>query len=250
MPEKSVSCRVERLSWDSARFGFEVGRVMGDPPDEESLQEVLERGGKDHFELVYWFTRRDWEPGPTILRSHHGRMVDRKTTFERRLSSAESWPPTNDVAIEDVTRESPSPGILALGVSAGEYSRFRVDRDFPPHLFIDLYRTWTSRSLKGEIADAVLLASLPEARLAGLVTLALENEDVSIGLIAVAASVRGRGVGSALIAAAHRWAVGNRRHLVSVVTQADNAPACGLYRKAGYTVSDVVRVYHFWPQRR
>jgi hypothetical protein len=46
----------------------------------------------------------------------------------------------------------------------------------------------------------------------------------------------------------HHWLVQRGAGRVSVVTQLDNRPACRLYATAGYQLTDLKFIYHFWPQ--
>jgi GNAT superfamily N-acetyltransferase len=69
----------------------------------------------------------------------------------------------------------------------------------------------------------------------------------NIGLIAVAETHRGRGIGSLLIAEAHRWMSAAGATKSTVVTQAANAPACRLYKRTGYSLEHAENYYHFWP---
>ena len=101
----------------------------------------------------------------------------------------------------------------------------------------------------GELADAVLVAGGGTHRddPVGLITVSLAGEQGSIGLIAVDESARGRGIGSRMIHAAHRWLLGHGARNVEVVTQLDNHKACRLYEKCGYIHAELQHVYHFWP---
>jgi dTDP-4-amino-4,6-dideoxy-D-galactose acyltransferase len=69
----------------------------------------------------------------------------------------------------------------------------------------------------------------------------------NIGLIAVAETQRGRGIGSLLIEAAHGWMAAAGAKKSTVVTQAANVPACRLYERTGYTLEHAENFYHFWP---
>ena len=59
-----------------------------------------------------------------------------------------------------------------------------------------------------------------------MITVKVTDGVGNIGLVAVAASHRGRGVGSKLIEAAHRWMHEHDAIKSTVVTQGANAPAC------------------------
>jgi ribosomal protein S18 acetylase RimI-like enzyme len=80
-----------------------------------------------------------------------------------------------------------------------------------------------------------------------MVTVAEADRVGNIGLIAVHERARGRGVGAALMAAAHRWMAGRGAAAATVVTQLDNAAACRLYQASGYGLAGVWHCYHFWP---
>ncbi len=69
-----------------------------------------------------------------------------------------------------------------------------------------------------------------------------------IGLLAVGAEYRGRGLGTALLQAVDEWAVGRGLSSVSVVTQLENEAACRLYERAGFRVDRIDQVCHFWLQ--
>jgi dTDP-4-amino-4,6-dideoxy-D-galactose acyltransferase len=119
----------------------------------------------------------------------------------------------------------------------------------PAGAFESLYRTWTARSATGELADTLLVAAPPgrEGEPLGLVTIAIDGPAGQIGLIAVRDEARGRGVGSMLVAAAHRRMLARAAWRATVVTQLDNAAACRLYERSGYRLADLRNFYHFWP---
>ena len=80
-----------------------------------------------------------------------------------------------------------------------------------------------------------------------MVTVAVEGRAGRIGLIAVDAALRGRGLGGVLLRAAHQFMVRRGCDHALVTTQRDNVPACRLYEQAGYVIDTARNVYHFWP---
>ena len=130
------------------------------------------------------------------------------------------------------TATTPSAALTELAIAAGKYSRFNVDPAFPREKFQAMYRLWIERSVRGELADAVLVAATDptdneeqvQSDPAGMITVAESGGVAQIGLIAVAGTMRGRGIGSALIDAAHRWMQSRGACEARVVTQLDNLP--------------------------
>jgi dTDP-4-amino-4,6-dideoxy-D-galactose acyltransferase len=249
LAEPATTKLLSSLEWDSRHFGFPVGRVAAGATDDE-LHAALEQARHGQYRLIYWATSPDRASPPELLAAFDGRLVDRKVTFSRSLSDGGSPPGrSSETTIVPFAEQETSAELAALAIAAGAYSRFAVDVRIPRAQFEQLYRIWIERSVRGEIADVVLAArgNATEATLAGMVTVKVANGIGNIGLVAVAKSHRGRGIGSRLIDGAHRWMAGRGAVQATVVTQAANRPACRLYERAGYTVARAENYYHFWP---
>ena len=238
--------------WDSDHFGYPVGFITGPDVGENELQEQLDYARHGGVRLVYWATWSGRPVSASVLRTHGGLLVDRKATFRMDLDRDQGVavdPASLQLGIQKQPR-GPAPGwLLRLGVAAGQFSRFQVDRNIPRERFEALYETWVDRSAQGDLADAVLVACQhpPSSEGCGMVTIALREGIGKISLIAVAESWRGRGVGRFLVAAAHRWMAAQGARQAVVVTQLANQPACRLYQSCGYSLDVVQDFYHFWP---
>jgi dTDP-4-amino-4,6-dideoxy-D-galactose acyltransferase len=245
-PAAAIS--ITHLDWDTSHFGFSVGRIAAETTDAE-LHTALNEARTRAYRLVYWATPPDRAPPPRLLAEFNGRLVDRKVTFSRSLSGADQPAAKSHVTIVPFDESECSTELTALAIAAGAYSRFAADPRIPRDKFERLYQVWIERSVRGEIADAVLVArdSAAEAHLAGMITVKVTNGVGNIGLVAVAETHRGRGIGSHLIDAAHGWMIARNATKTTVVTQAANAPACRLYERAGYTIEQAENYYHFWP---
>jgi dTDP-4-amino-4,6-dideoxy-D-galactose acyltransferase len=246
-----------RLDWDSGVFGFPVGEIVAPhfPPD--ALHVALAEARADGRRLVYWRTA---EAGDSAtLAETGGSLVDRKVTFVAcpipRPASPDDKVGARGSANPDGARLEPQvepclPGmpvadLEALAIQSGEYSRFAFDPDFPRDKFLALYRIWIQRSLAKEIADEVL-AVRDGGRAVAMITLGARNGRGDIGLVAVDAAYRRRGLGKRLFDAAHAWFGKRNLAACQVVTQERNREACALYHRLGYRVERVEYVHHFW----
>jgi dTDP-4-amino-4,6-dideoxy-D-galactose acyltransferase len=240
------------LPWDTNHFGFPVAMVTVPDTDDDAARHALTEAQSDGFRLVYWRTDPERPASQDLLRNFAGRLVDRKATFETELDSIDRKS-TSSAASFDVAEypKGPAePALSALAIMAGEYSRFRIDPDVPPEKFAEMYTTWIERSARRELADVVLVARERDGQgLSGFVTIRVQSDAGVIGLIAVAAESRGRGIGGALIHAAHRWMIKSGCRRAEVVTQLTNVKACRLYERCGYNLREVILCYHFWPDK-
>jgi dTDP-4-amino-4,6-dideoxy-D-galactose acyltransferase len=249
-----------RRDWECEHFGFSVAQISQANLNDAELVETLRLARDGGIRLAVWPTTETREVPGEITTEFAGALVDRKATFTRSLGASpatETVDETTDQHCPGVfpyTASAPSSALIGLAIAAGKFSRFRVDPAFPQEKFLAMYRLWIERSVRGELADMVLVAAADlidnpervELDPAGMVTLAESGGVGQIGLIAVAGAMRGRGIGSALITAAHRWMQARGAVKTQVVTQLANLPACRLYERAGYQLARVQNFYHFW----
>jgi len=256
---------LESRPWDSAHFGWPVGRITESELTNSDLLRVLEQAAADGYRLLYWSTKAQRAPSELILAHYRGRLVDRKTTYSMRLDATQaefnaamvhsSKPPVDnaDLAadgawlVRPYAQSQPCAALEKLAIAAGMWSRFAMDPEIPPDKFTALYRIWIERSVLGELADAVLVAQLHgQSEPLGMVTISRLDNVGQIDLIAVAEGARGKGIGGLLLRGAERWMRNNDCQAARVVTQRHNEPACRLYERHGFQLSKTENYYHFW----
>ena len=199
-----------------------------------------------------------------------GVFVDRKSTyvasikqFDRALLCARAFedshfgihrcPHTTDniAMVSDRLKE--------LAVESGVYSRFNTDESLSKEGFRAMFTMWLINSLNRSLADEVFVV---HDRLAdrsgggggeelGFITVKRTSDNVvNIGLLAVSASHRRKGLAYALLSRAVLWALeavgGDPAAMLTVVTQGGNKPACECYEKFGFSLSSVQDIYHCW----
>lgn len=249
----AVEPSLSLLEWDSAEFGFPVGKINGADVSEAVLARLLQQSRDLGLALVYWFRAESdlIAKGSPVLTEFTGNLITRQATFKKRLRSpitAQRWS-VGGISVVDYPPGPPCTELMDLGLAAGTESRFRVDPRFPRLAFEHLYSTWVQRSTVRALADVVLVAREGSTHIVGFVTVKRKEADVgAIGLIAVAGSVRSRGVGRMLLEAADEWMVQQALSSAQVITQLSNSAACRLYERNGYSLASVESVYHFWPQ--
>jgi ribosomal protein S18 acetylase RimI-like enzyme len=126
-------------------------------------------------------------------------------------------------------------------------TRFYYDPCFPVERCDALYETWITRSCSEDFADVVIVADL-DSRPVGYITCRLSDDKMrgQIGLVGVAASAQGRGVGRQLVRESLNWFAQRGVEVVDVVTQGRNVPAQRLYQSAGFVTHTVQLWYHKW----
>lgn len=234
------SCRL--LEWDSAFFGFPVARIDPELRARDALESALAALGARSFRLAYWQPPAD-ESLRATARALGGTLAGTLARFERALAPGAEAPARAGFVLERCG--APTRELEELALAAGARSRFAVDPRMPAGTAARMYAIWIRESFGGAMGDEVL-AARDAAGAAGLATLKRDGTEGTIGLVAVAARLRGAGVGQLLMeAAAARFAqLGAVRAVV--VTQGENLAACRLYESCGFAQAGVRLAVHFW----
>ena len=174
-----------------------------------------------------------------------GRFVDCKITYIIDEESMRAPIAGTGVSAERYDGTQADSALVRLARQSGAYSRFRTDPAVAPSVCEQIYDAWLANSLNGSIADAVYVVRR-DGTPVGMVTVGERNARGDIGLLAVDDSARRLGIGRALVARAHEWALAKGYRAMQVVTQRANEPACGLYERCGYRVETMVAVFHHW----
>lgn len=156
-----------------------------------------------------------------------------------------------DTTVRDVSSED-VPAIISFGKCAFGYSHLYADPLLPKMQSDKLHETWLRNDCNGR-ADFVLVAEAND-RVFGFIA-GLWNDSYEkifgighghIDLIAVAEDMRGRGIGSQLIAACMQRFLIRGASLVTVSSQATNLGAIRLYQGCGFEFSGFEVTMHAW----
>jgi len=237
-----------KLDWDSDHFGFRVARSEPSHAPVDALRADLERAREEGVRLVYAF--RDAAPSvpAELLDEFGGRAVCTQVAFRKLLLSEAGPPAPEGIRIERFTATVVPEDLQALAIEAGGFSRFRLDPGIPRPAFEALYRTWCERSVRGELADHVLVAHGESGDRLGLVSVARSDDPECgrIGLLSVNPRWHRFGIATALMSAAEdRMREAGCREAM-VVTQQENVEVCRFYRSCGYREESCQRAFHFW----
>lgn len=235
------------LDFDSKIFGFKVAKILVTQLTERELNSILAMLRTKQVKLVYWITDQNKLQSEEVVCKSKGFLADMKVTYVTALELKNMQLDRFSIPSEIIEYKSDRPclSIQKIAMEAGNYSRFKVDPQFPEHLFIKLYKTWIRNSTNGKIARHVLIFK-KRNRYAGLITLGEKNGRGDIGLLAVDPYFRGQKIGEKLVIAAQKYFLHDRYKFSQVVTQLGNRPACNLYEKCGYKLEKIENVYHFW----
>lgn len=230
----------ERLGWDSEFFGISVGRVTVPRLTPELVEAIADWVRCERIDCLYFLC------DPTCLRSSPlaeragFRLTDVRVTLKLGVAPHVAPHPAVRLAIP-----GDADALATIARVSHTDSRFYFDGHFPVERCDALYEAWIRRSLAGWAA-AVFVAE-DHGRPAGYVTCHRDDRGGgSIGLIGVAQSAQGSGLGMQLVSAACAWMAEHCISPVTVATQGRNVRAQRLYQRAGFVTADVGLWFHRW----
>lgn len=240
----SLSSACEVLPWDTEFFGFGIAHVKGSDLPGITRESLAEWCRENRIRCLYLCAPAEDAALLEAAQAAGFNFVDIRMTLER--------PVVGEVEEQELGAcqiRGPRPEDLDLlkqlaAVSHSD-SRFNCDRRFPRLACGRLYETWIERSCAGWAQCVLVLEVQGQAR--GYITCHVHPDGkASIGLLAVAAEIRGRGAARRLIDAALRWMAEHRIPQVRVVTQGRNTAAQRLYQKCGFRTRQVEVWLHQW----
>jgi GNAT superfamily N-acetyltransferase len=191
-------------------------------------------------ECLYYLAPGDDPAAAQAAESAGFRLMDVRVELAR---DAERGEPA-----EGIREANDADGDALVSIASGTYgTRFYADPNFPDDRCREFYDTWIRRSLEGWAAG-VLVADADGAP-RGYVSCHLDGSTGSIGLIAVAESARGSGLGADLSRAAVAWCAERGADRMTVVTQGRNVAALRTFHRAGFLPSTLDLWFHKWYAR-
>jgi len=230
-----------KLDWDTKTFGYPVYKISNFDSSNQ-FKEILEQIRQKKGKLVYVFLDfEDFIRNKTIS-ENGGILVDEKITFVKNIGE-EAY--VKDTKIISYLGHPLNQNLIQLAFQSGEYSRFKIDKNFKSHEFEKLYKKWMENSLKKIIAKDVLVYVEGNVEL-GVITVGEKYGKADIAILAVDKNFRGKSIGTKLVNSAFsltkKWGFDK----IQVVTQGKNKIACRFYESLGFKIEKTENIYHFW----
>lgn len=208
------------LAWESTFFSQRVGKVDLDQLDRLSVEECA-----------------DWDLVQAKVSSTDYQSLDKLTAQGFALVEGEA---ELVVAIADTSRQSgiriarPThiEALRHLAANLFTESRFRTPW-FDQHLTQQFYAQWIDNAVQGTFDDQCLISLDEQATVTGFVSLRQSEGVARIGLLGVASTHRGEGIGHQLLLAAADWARSKGLTELHITTQLSNLSAMRLYLRQG-----------------
>ncbi len=236
---------VKHLVWDSNFFGLKIGKIES-PPSKIPITAFLKKAVSNQYDLIYLFCSEDTTISKNDLNQFQGKKVDTKFSFSWNSNNNKNLTTISNDIVE-YQEKAVSINLKNLALQSGLHSRFKIDSNFKPSKFEQLYTEWISNSVSKKFADFVFVKKEAH-REVGFVTLKINytTQIGTIGLIAVDPKFRGKQIGQQLLDTIKQTTTNLGIEKIHVATQKENNGACNFYLKNNFTLYSCTQIYHFW----
>jgi dTDP-4-amino-4,6-dideoxy-D-galactose acyltransferase len=232
------------LDWDSQFFQRRIARLNRRRLDERSAAEVLGWCGENKIDCLYFLADADDAKTVRLAQQNNFIQTDVRVTFERLLINDDRLLPESADGIVRLGDERDLVALRKIASTCHRDSRFYFDEEFERSKCDLLYATWIESSFK-DFAQAVLVVEVA-AQPVGYITCHLSGRESRIGLVGIADTQKGKGLGKKLVKRFLAWSSEQRAHRAIVVTQGRNIGAQRLYQRCGFLTSSFQLWYHRW----
>lgn len=216
---------IEEAVWDSEFFRRKIGRLTA-VPGGNRLRKYLQQASEDGY--AYLTCRVVLENIAEVqqLQKHGFYVTDIGAVWER---GPEVFPPERMSGVRPALLRD-APGLEALCKGLFREGRFYNDPFFTREEAERLYRQWVINSLRDRTSRTFL------AEDSGFIVCHRTKKSGSIGLIGLAPSRQGQGIGRSLVCRALSWFQEKKLDTVTVRTQVTNIGAMNFYLKMGFRI--------------
>lgn len=251
MPEKDRACiagfvsrdghaRGELREWDSEFFGIRIGSVSATALTTAGADEVDRWANAHGVRCLYLFADATDAATRNEAEARGYQLMDTRVTYAAPTGRTSNRHQPADAGTARVAAAADLPALKAIARASHENTRFYRDPRFGRDRCAALYERWIERSCDAW-ADRVFVVGgvgdpLGYATIHGGV----------LGLVAVRADMRRRGVGYALLSAISTWLAEAGTPTFRALTQHDNQASRRMLEGMGGQLDSITVAYHRW----
>jgi dTDP-4-amino-4,6-dideoxy-D-galactose acyltransferase len=232
------------LDWDSNFFGQRIARLNGSRLTGSNVTDVLAWCADQRIDCLYLLGDADDAETGRVAEQNSFLEVDVRLTLARPITQEDQPSGLPMDCRVRLAHESDLTILRQLVRTLHHESRFYFDQGFERAKCDLLYETWIEKSFE-DPAQTVFVPEV-DGQPVGYMACNAAGHESQIGLLGIAGSHARTGLGKALVQRFLLWSAQQGIRRATVVTQARNTAAQGLYQHCGFLPLFSQRWYHRW----
>ena len=237
--------RIEKLTWDTEFFGFNVGRVTIYDEDDFHPLEFKKQAIDENYELVYVFKYSEMLTWQKVIKADL-EMVDIMLTMSKKFDKDDYKDIPYDFRTELSKKELEECYYIAEQTAI--VSRFYKEKKIGAEKTKVLYKKWIDNALNQSFCDGLFLEKEKDT-ITGihLIKTDQKNKIGNCSIIGVNPTYKAKGIGKRLWGQANGyWAKEKEIDYCKVSFSFQNAESFNFHLKMGFNKTEEIKyVYHF-----
>jgi len=234
----------KKLDWDTAFFGFGIGRVIDTQIKLAQITAVNRFADEQAIQCLYFLCDANDSASSEIAENYGFHLVDIRLTFAYQFPKV--YIPFSTEDFIRSAQPDDTDTLVQIAKTAHQDTRFYFDKHFDRTRCDALYEAWIKQSCEGQ-AQKVFVAINAGVPI-GYITCHIDPQSRigTIGLVGVRSTARKNGLGSGLVQQSLNWFFEQGIQIVKVSTQARNIAAQRLYQRQCFLTEGIALWYHKW----
>lgn len=241
--QTSNTYSISRLDWDSKFFNIESAKItLLEEISENDFEYISNKIKDSNFKFVTIQNINNNEKNNYMIRKFNNIfLADVNVQFIKKTENCLiKNNPIKDIEIKNFMKYNEN--IINISKESFIYSRFFNDYNLRKGNLI--YTEWTKNAFDRK--DKYFCYYEKENQILGYLLFSINNQELTIELIAVDKNSKGLGIGSSLINKVEQYAITNKIKYIKVGTQINNISAQNFYISCGFKHITNNSIYHLW----
>lgn len=234
---------IVHLEWDTIFFGVNSAKiVLKKEINNNDVDDILRFLIINNYEFVTIQNTNNNENNNYVLKNlRNSFLADVNIQFVKNiLQINEKLKKSKNIAINNKVK--PNEDIINISKESFMYSRFLNDKNLKNG--DKIYYEWTKNAFERD--DKFFCVYQINERNVGYILFSIDNNEITIELIAVDKDCKGKGIGHELINDLENFAKENNINNIKVGTQINNIYAQNFYQSCGFKHITNHSIYHLW----
>jgi ribosomal protein S18 acetylase RimI-like enzyme len=238
------------LKWDSGFFKKAVVKVDINGDKDVNIAESIKYCKEQHYQLLYVFVDSNNLIVANKIKAYLGVPINQKIILHvNNLTEINIAAQSNENLQITNAKQTTLPAdfyyqILDLTLTAGAYSRFKLDEKIEAIFFEEMYRIWVNSLVYGENYRIIVAKKKDDSNneIIGFLAYKILDEGYQIDFMSIKEDYKSQGLGKALVKKMTEEISGNN-YVVTEIHK-DNIGIFSFFSSLGFTVKQSIDIYH------
>ena len=236
------------LQWDSSFFDRAVAKIDVSQNEEIDFIQVIDDCKKKNYKLIYIFINSLNQKMVSKATALFGKPINEKIFLEKKGFNHEfgktAFHSTYNIELigVNITKDDYNQ-ILNLTISAGAFSRFKLDEQLGTKKFIEMYTFWVNSLINNKDYRILVIKDIAE-KIIGFLSYKIIENGYKIDFMSIDETYQKKGLGKALLQSMYQELGTSRFDYIVTEIHLGNTAINKFFTSHGFTFKEASNIYH------